>query len=198
MNVVHMLYSMKKIGKILILISVISCTSFQTKLSGDDYFELLNYLLTDTVNIKLVTDGYKVISDKEFLSPPCFNGKEKNTIELLSKVLSEKDTTFIRSQLKKSMSFRTDSLAKFGFVVYKASVYIENKYSIDSLFQSVHENYGPGLLMVSMPIFNKGKTKAYFRYGYLCGSLCGSGVDVLLEKRNKNWFISKTICAWVS
>lgn len=190
------LLNMKIFGQIILLISFFSCISPQKEVPSDDNYELLNYLLTDTVNIRFVTDGYKIISDKEFPPVPCLAGAG-STIEMLSDVLSEKDTSFLRSQLRKSISFRTDSLKKFGFVIFKASVFIENKYSIDSLFDLVHKGFGPGLLSASMPIFNKEKTIAYFRFGYHCGPLCGGGKHVVLEKRNNKWFIKKIICAYV-
>lgn len=167
---------MKIISLILIILCLVTCKSTQLKTGDVENYKLINYLLTDTVNIKLVCDGFKVISDIEFPSAPCFEGAS-STIEQLSIFLAEEDTSYIRFQLIKSKSFRTDSLSNFGFKIFKTSAFI-NKITYDSLFEILHKDYGPGVISISMPIYNKEKTRAYIKYGYLCGSLCGNGIDL--------------------
>lgn len=135
-------------------------------------YDLLNYLLTDTVEIGSVMDGYKIISDIDRLPPPVFYGK---FIDHVSEVLSEKDTTYIRSQLRKRKYFNTNGLAKYGFTVVKVSELYKAKVSGEKFWDIIHNKYGPGLLTVSMPIFNRDFTRAYIRFGYSCGELCGGG-----------------------
>lgn len=97
---------MRVTGLWIILLIAIIFTSCNNKATSDknvlrdsvNTYDLLNYLLTDTVEIGLVMDGYKIISDIDRLPPPIFYGK---FIDHVSEVLSEKDTTYIRSQLRK-------------------------------------------------------------------------------------------------
>jgi len=160
-----------------------------------DTYDLLNYLLTDTVEIGLVMDGYKIISDIERLPPPVFYGK---FIDHVSEALSENDTTYIRGQLRKRKHFNTNGLTKYGFTVVKVSELYKAKISGEEFWEVIHNKYGPGLLTVSMPIFNRDFTKAYIRFGYSCGELCGGGEDMIIEKVNDKWTVVEHLGGWQS
>lgn len=174
---------MKVIRHVILLLTILSCSNHRdenTSLNSSDstatvdLYGFLNYILTDSTDIGLVKDGYKVISDIEVLPPPSFYGPEKFR-DYLSKELSEKDTLYIVNQLKKRMKFRTDSLQAFGFTIVKVSDLRNKKLEGDEFWDTIHEIYGPGYLTVSRPIFNRNFTKAYVRFGYVCGRLCGGG-----------------------
>jgi hypothetical protein len=157
---------------------------------------LLNYILTDTTEIRLVKDGRKVISDIDILGPANFTG---NFSDYLSKELKEKDIAYINRQLKQAITFKTDELTKFGFTVVKASELLERKISGDKFWDKIDNDYGPGgLLIISCPIFNKDMTKAYVRFGHRCGTTCGSGEDFIIELIDNKWVITERLGGWVS
>jgi hypothetical protein len=197
---------MRLIGQILLFLTIISCTRNNDKeLTSDsndtfdtlNTFALLNYLLTDTTEIGLVKDGYKVISDIDMLPPPMWTG-EGSFKKHLSEVLMEKDTLHIIKQLKELKNFRTDELVKYGFTVVKVSEMRAMKMTGEMFWDKIYKDYGPGLLTVSRPVFNKDYTKAYIRFGYSCGQLCGGGEDMIIEKVNDRWTIIEYVSGWES
>src|SRR5690606_11870775 len=154
---------MKVTGYIILLLTILSCSNLGDKNTAlnsrdstitMDLFGFLNYILTDSTDIGLVKDGYKVISDIELLPPPSFYGPEKFS-DYLIKELGEKDTLYIVNQLKGRKNFRTDSLQAFGFTIVKVSDLRDKKIDVDEFWNSIHDKYGPGYLTVSRPIFNK-------------------------------------------
>jgi hypothetical protein len=197
---------MRLLGQILLFLTIISCTRNNdkelTSNSNDTFettntFDLLNYLLTDTTEIGLVKDGYKVISDIDMLPPPMWTG-EGSFKKHLSEVLMEKDTLHIIRQLKELKNFRTDELAKYGFTIVKVSEMRAMKMTGEMFWDKIYKDYGPGLLTVSRPVFNKEFTKAYIRFGYSCGELCGGGEDMIIEKVNDRWTIIEYVSGWES
>ena len=197
---------MKVTGYIILLLAILSCSNQGDKneslnsrdsTATVDLYGFLNYILTDSADIGLVNDGYKVISDIEVLPPPSFYGPEKFS-DYLSKELSEKDTLYIVNQLRDRKNFRTDSLQAFGFTIAKVSDLRNKKIKGDEFWDTIHHKYGPGYLTVSRPIFNRGFTKAYVRFGYVCGGLCGGGEDIIVEKINGKWIIIQHLGSWSS
>lgn len=73
-----------------------------------------------------------------------------------------------------------------------------DKMSGEKFWEIIHNKYGPGLLTVSMPIFNRDFTKAYIRFGYSCGELCGGGEDMIIEKIGDKWTVSQHLGGWQS
>jgi hypothetical protein len=197
---------MKVTGYIILLLTILSCSNHgdkNTSLNSReitatvDLYGFLNYILTDSTDIGLVKDGYKVISDIEVLPPPSFYGPEKFS-DYLSKELSEKDTLYIVDQLKERKNFRTDRLQTFGFTIVKVSDLRNKKIEGDEFWNTIHDKYGPGYLTVSRPIFNRDFTKAYVRFGYVCGRLCGGGEDIIMERINGKWTITQHLGGWTS
>ncbi len=197
---------MKLPRQILLILTIISCTANKDKkvisssidsIWTTNTFELLNYLLTDTTEIGLVKDGYKVISDLDMLPPPMWTG-EGSFKKYLSEVLVENDTLYIIGQLKELNNFRTDELTKYGFTVVKVSDMQAKKMTGEMFWDKIYKDYGPGLLTVSRPVFNKDFTKAYVRFGYSCGRLCGGGKDMIIERVNGRWRIKEYVNGWNS
>jgi hypothetical protein len=197
---------MKVTGHIILILTILSCSnhgdknaSLNTRDSTTtvDLYGFLNYVLTDSTDIGLVKDGYKVISDIELLPPPSFYGPEKFS-DYLSEKLNEKDTLYIVNQLKERKNFRTDGLQAFGFTIVKVSDLRDKKIEGEEFWNTIHDNYGPGYLTVSRPIFNREFTKAYLRFGYVCDGLCGGGEDMILERINGKWTITQHLGSWMS
>lgn len=51
---------------------------------------------------------------------------------------------------------------------------------------------------MTIPIFSKDQTKAYIEIDYHCGSLCGYGRGMYLQKVNEKWIIVETFRTWIS
>lgn len=197
---------MRSLRQILLVLIIVSCTtnkdkklisSSDTTIETANTFAFLNYLLTDTTGIGLVKDGYKVISDIDMLPPPMYTGKG-SFLTYLSEKLIERDTFHIITQLKESKNFRTDELTKYGFTVVKVSEMRAMKMTSELFWDKIYKDYGPGLLTVSRPVFNKEFTKAYARFGYSCGELCGGGAEMIIEKVNDCWTIIEYVRGWES
>jgi hypothetical protein len=189
-------------GLYVLLLTVLSCSNNKsgnvigvTSIDSVEVYSLLNYVLTDTVDINFVSDGYKIVSDIERLPPPTFPGTLSDHI---CEILSEKDTVHIIRQLKTRKDFKVGGLKKYGFTVVKVSEMDEADLSGEKFWEIIHNNYGPGLLTVSLPIFNVDFTKAYVRVGYSCGELCGGGEDFLIKKINGKWILVDRLGRWVS
>jgi hypothetical protein len=56
----------------------------------------------------------------------------------------------------------------------------------------------PGILTFSRVGFSADGTQALFFLTNKCGGLCGTGMYVVMEKRNGRWMVEKEIEAWIS
>jgi hypothetical protein len=69
----------------------------------------------------------------------------------------------------------------------------------ESVEQAVKEGFQAAHFSFSEIVFNPDHTRAMFKYGFHCGSLCGNGGTVLLEKKDGKWIRSKQNCGrWMS
>lgn len=171
----------------ILLLTVISCSNLRDGevVETIDPVEFMNFVLTDTTDLNLVSDGYNVISDIQILPPPIMPAGEFSDF-LLDK-LEETDTLFIIEQLEKN-TFRIDELEQYGFTVVKVS---KAQAGSDEFWNYIYNNFGQGLLTVSKPIFNKSFSKVFVRVGYVCGPHCGGGQEVILEKTAGKWKIKE-------
>jgi hypothetical protein len=181
--------------QIILLLTVISCSSLRDRKVVEiiDPIEFLNFVLTDTTELKLITNGYKSISDISILPPPTMPAGKFS--DFLITILAETDTLFIQDQLRESNNFNTENLENYGFKIIKISE-IPSETGIDWDYFS--DNYGQGILTVDRPIFNKSYTKAYIRFGYLCGTHCGNGQELVIEKIGNKWSIKEITGAWIA
>ena len=95
--------------------------------------------------------------------------KEVNRIEYLSHYLEEKDTSFLRKQIKDE----TDHIARLsnrGFKILDAKKLWQEGISVDSIDKIAEQKYGqhrlPGessYIMVGKPIFSKDLNKLYLQ-----------------------------------
>lgn len=96
-----------------------------------------------------------------------------------------------------------------------ASIYIQNKYpemfklnienfkdvnfiSLETAKKKRRNNEYFNFYSVSIPIFSSDNRKAYLQVMHICGSLCGSGQDVFLEKIRGKWTIVDKFESWVN
>jgi hypothetical protein len=161
-------------------------------------YEFINLVLTDTaLEGRFTARNGKVISDVSMLPPPINTGDQSFAL-YLSNVLSEDDTLFVKEQVKDGLGFRTDSLSTYGFTIARVSELRKEGLKGQRFWERIYKEYGRGILTVSRPVFDKNFKKAYIRIGNSCGSLCGGGVDVLLEKFDGKWRVVETLGGWDS
>ena len=68
-----------------------------------------------------------------------------------------------------------------------------------SVEKAVNDAFGSGLFSMSEIAFDRDHREALVSYGFVCGSLCGSGGTWLLEKVNGVWKKADRVCGgWVS
>lgn len=68
-----------------------------------------------------------------------------------------------------------------------------------SLKDAVRDAFATGLFSVSEIAFDREHSHALVSYGFRCGSLCGSGATVILEKVGDVWKKTDRMCGgWVS
>lgn len=139
----------------------------------------INEILSDSTIVGKGLYNHKIISLKEILGPPNIENFSKESDFVMFK-LKETDSTYILKQFIGRKSFEFNDLIKFGYKIKNV--------------EAVNE----GLLTFSKPIFNASKNLVYFRYGFICGPLCGHGQDLILEKINGKWIVKETTGFWVS
>ena len=66
------------------------------------------------------------------------------------------------------------------------------------LNKSLELAFSTGLFSLSGIVFDKGHRHAIVSYSFVCGSLCGHGNDLVLEKTWKGWTVRKTCSSWIS
>jgi hypothetical protein len=180
----------------------LACSGTPTNVSPQEpsinLYEFLNLVLTDTVlEGRFAERNGKIISDVSMLPPPINTGYQNFTL-YLSDILSEPDTLFVKEQLKDGLGFKTDSLSAYGFKIARVSELRKEGLKGKRFWERVYKEYGRGILTVSRPVFDKNLTRAYIRMGHSCGSLCGGGVDVLLEEINGRWKVKEVLSGWNS
>lgn len=193
---------MTRIILVILFSASLACSGTTQKESSQErsinLYDFINLVLTDTVLEGRFTErNGKVISDVSMLPPPINTGDQSFAL-YLSNVLSEDDTLFVKKQFKDGLGFRTDSLRAYGFTIARVSQLRKEGLKGQRFWERIYKEYGRGILTVSRPIFDKTFTKAYIRIGHSCGSLCGGGVDVSLEKINGRWKITETLGGWDS
>jgi hypothetical protein len=68
-----------------------------------------------------------------------------------------------------------------------------------SVDKAVDAGFRAGQFSFSEIVFNQKHTMAIFTYSFWCGSLCGNGATVLVEKKNGKWVRSHEFCSiWMS
>jgi hypothetical protein len=68
----------------------------------------------------------------------------------------------------------------------------------EQLNKSVELAFSTGLFSLSEIVFDKGHRHAFVGYSFVCGSLCGHGNDLVLERTGNRWKVKRTCSSWIS
>ena len=169
--------------------------------------EFLNDILSDTINIKILSSKDQLISNTPQLHRPIYISLKNpnpypvqnfNHVKFISDTLDIKDTLFVKSQFESNESLKLDELEQFGFQIFDMEDVHERQekigyFEIDEEIDSINRGKkSSSILSISKPIFNKELNLAYVRIRH--GS---SGETLILEKENKKWKVKYTIGKWV-
>ena len=154
--------------------------------------DIIHTALTDSSISWIGKKGHQVLSKTQMLPPP--SNFYESYVSYVSRILSEKDTLCIGSQLQLRNRFTTTGMENFGYTV----VNLENDVRTGTFWETFHEEYGEGFLTVSMPVFDCNRIRAFIRLGFVCGGKCGGGEDIVLEQINGRWVLREKVHGWVS
>jgi hypothetical protein len=68
----------------------------------------------------------------------------------------------------------------------------------EQLNKSLELAFSTGIFSFSEIIFDKGHRSAMVSYSFVCGSLCGHGNTLVLERTVNRWKVRKTCSSWIS
>lgn len=193
---------MKYLNLFLLLIGFvfISCNEDKSKVvndysvSDEECIQLLNEVLSDTVNLKLIPSKKAIIVNWNIVNSQVFHLGEMSELDYLCQNLKENDTLFVKKQYKDSINFDCSELKNFGFEIYDLKSKIE-KVEFDSIQKEIEKinisNGKPELFnsffMLNRPIINKKRDRIYIRINRLVG-----GQNYFLVKRNNSWKIESS------
>ena len=198
---------------ILISLNFLSCKNPNENIEFDDFKE--NEIF-DIVESIIIQDSLRIIKngkDKRYLLEslkklviiipekeksgietiplPFFNNVEvKNLVgrKINDKIFfTEKDSLNIINQNEnpENLKLHQRILNKINSISYEEAKPKYNKENLD-------------LYEMSIPIFSSNNKKAYVQLNNHCGSLCGEGIEIFLEKINGKWKIIYKQRTWVS
>ncbi len=175
----------------LILITILSsCISKQDNnehLNLNFKLEVIREILLNSTNEFINRE--LIIADVGHLSPPVM-GNYYNELPFLMEALDEPDSTCIIEQFRERKNFITTKLESD-----KISILPLSKMPEGSIWEILESDSINGVYSIEMPIFNKDLTKVYFRFGYMCGELCGTEQSYIFEQATEtnSWTISKEL-----
>jgi len=186
-----------KVYVLLIGLLLFSCNNAEKQtvyISNQERLELLNEILSDTIELKLITSKTQLISNYSYMVPP--RRKRIKQFKFICDSLKVKDTMFIRNQFLNNKTFDLNQLTNYGYNMFDLKTKIENNMPHDTLLKLIDslnrgtKNYS--LLKISKPIFNEDKNLVYIRTEQ------GSGGDsYILEKIKDKWTEKYHLAQWV-
>lgn len=167
--------------------------------SDEECIQLLNEVLSDTVNLKFIPSKRIIISNCDFHRWIFSEFEDYSDYEILYELLEEKDTVFVKNQIDTLDCFKTNELKKFGFQIYNFKKVLDSV-EYDSIprkiekinIQNGNPEFGDAFIMLQRPIFNKKRNKVLLRVDYMY-----SGEKFLLTKKNNTWE-KKKVGAWMN
>lgn len=197
---------MKYLKLFLLLIGFvfISCNENKSKVVNDDSvsdeecIQLLNEVLSDTINLKLIPSKKVIISNCDFHKWNLSNFEDYSELDFFYELLEENDTTFINKQMDNLDCFKVTELKNFGFQIYNFKKLFD-KVEYDSIPKEIEKinisngnpQFGDVFFMLQRPIVNKNRDKVILRIDYMT-----SGITYLLSKKNNTWE-KKKVGAWM-
>ncbi|WP_299157714.1 hypothetical protein [uncultured Tenacibaculum sp.] len=169
--------------------------------------EILNEILSDTIDLKLLPYQRALISEFNFLHkfPERIIEKEGELIsvkylEYLSHNLKEKDTVFLKDQIEKNKKFDLKILTKYNYQILNTCELLKKGVSHDSLSSIAYERmtpsdrlYGASYFLIEKPIFNK-------KMNRVCLSIDrpNSGESFVLVRKNGKWEKTSLQSIWAN
>ncbi len=137
--------------------------------------------LIETTSVFHVSDSEK--------PTPCIKHFEPESIDEKSQTIHMFDAALINGRPIQLVDPETTKIADPEDAMKKGA-------SVDDALKA---GFAAGQLRLSEIVFNKAHTFAIFSYAFHCGRLCGSGGNVLFERRKKVWIRSEEGCGtWIS
>ena len=169
----------------------VSCNADKSKVvnndlvSDEECIQLLNEVLSDTVNLKLIPSKRIIISNCHFHRWNLSAFENYSDYDFLYELLEEKDTAFVKNQIDTLDCFKTTKLKNFGFQIYNFKKVLDNV-EYESIPREIEKinisngnpEFGDGFIMLQRPIFNRKRDKILLRIDYM-----NSGIDYLLSKK---------------
>jgi hypothetical protein len=148
-----------------------------------------SYVGTGQRRVNLIeTTSVFHVSDSE-KAAPCMKHFEPEALEEKSQTIHFFDAALINGRPIQLVDPQTTKIRDPEDAMKKGA-------SVD---EAVKAGFAAGQLRLSEIVFNKVHTFAIFSYVFHCGQLCGSGGNVLLERRKKVWVRSEEGCGtWIS
>jgi hypothetical protein len=169
----------------------------KNEITNEFRLQFLNEILSDTLELKLIQSKSNLISNSNILPPPSYDVDFFRESNYISEVLEINDTVFVQKQFDLNPTFNFDDLSKLGFIILDVKSIVKKGGGYYKILDEVNLYYKNCdtccMLVLSKPIFNKEKNKAYLRMG--CGS---GGRSIILEKKLNKWKVIKELDYWVS
>lgn len=197
---------MKYLKLFLLLIGFVFISSNENKskvvnddsVSDEECIQLLNEVLSDTINLKLIPSKKVIISNCDFHKWNLSNFEDYSELDFFYELLEENDTTFINKQMDNLDCFKVTELKNFGFQIYNFKKLFD-KVEYDSIPKEIEKinisngnpQFGDVFFMLQRPIVNKNRDKVILRIDYMT-----SGITYLLSKKNNTWE-KKKVGAWM-
>ncbi|TXE07946.1 hypothetical protein ES711_11015 [Gelidibacter salicanalis] len=195
---------MKKTLQILFTLIFISCLEnkkelIQTELKITNEFkiEILNQILSDTIDLKLMRSKEMYLSNYDGIPPPVLpmdtkrSGYSITHSEYIAQQLGVNDVEFIKKQMADNKRFDLNKLSEYGFNILDVKGYLDKEIYYSKILEKTENQKYYGFFTVSIPIFNKSLNKAYIR------TMDFGGETLLLKKINDKWLIDKKIDSWI-
>ena len=192
---------------IILLISInsscIKDSIVENEITNEFKLEFLNQILSDTIELKIISSKQQLISNRALLPPPLLpisSANSKKTVKH-SKFISDKlninDTTFVLKQFKSNKKMNLNELSNFGYRIYDMDLHLfKDEIPINVIHKQIdslnERKNSYSFLSITKPIFNKKQNLAYIRIGQSMG-----GKTLILEKENRKWNIKETLDEWV-
>lgn len=159
--------------------------------------DFLHEILSDSTGNGILKSRNRYISNYFDISPLHLSIDIKNDSldffesEYIAEKLEIQNINFIKQQMDANSSFDYDKLKKYGFNVLDVEGFIKKGIVGDAILEYTKKQGNYGMLMFSVPVFNKELNKAYIRmYDF-------GGETLIYEKVNGKWRIKDKIDKYV-
>ena len=205
---------MKKIFYyILISLTFLNCKNSNEKiefenLRANETFNIVESIITQD-SLKVIKNGI----DKNYFLENLkklniiIPKKEKNGIETIplpffnnveiKNLISRKINDRIFFTEKDSLNIINQNEYPENLILHKRILTKINSISFEEA-KTKYKKENLDLYEMSIPIFSSNNKKAYVQLNNHCGSLCGEGIEIFLEKINGKWKIIYKQVTWVS